>query len=109
MILLSFQIKIELPIHLHQKHHLLFTFYHVSCEINTKGTTKKQDTVETPGTCTLVKVSFYSYLRWNCLEYNLFSSSYKPLLPLTKKYISELKSSSVKDELYVHLTIISFK
>ncbi|XP_059765912.1 dedicator of cytokinesis protein 11 isoform X2 [Balaenoptera ricei] len=42
------EIKIELPIHLHQKHHLLFTFYHVSCEINTKGTTKKQDTVETP-------------------------------------------------------------
>ncbi|XP_028923396.1 dedicator of cytokinesis protein 11 isoform X2 [Ornithorhynchus anatinus] len=42
------EIKIELPIHLHQKHHLLFTFYHVSCEINTKGTTKKQDMVETP-------------------------------------------------------------
>uniref|UniRef100_A0A0P6IZW0 Dedicator of cytokinesis protein 11 n=1 Tax=Heterocephalus glaber TaxID=10181 RepID=A0A0P6IZW0_HETGA len=42
------EIKMELPIHLHQKHHLLFTFYHVSCEINTKGTTKKQDTVEIP-------------------------------------------------------------
>ncbi|XP_074057352.1 dedicator of cytokinesis protein 11 isoform X2 [Macrotis lagotis] len=42
------EIKIELPIHLHQKHHLLFTFYHISCEINTKGTAKKQDTVETP-------------------------------------------------------------
>uniref|UniRef100_A0A8B9TV13 Dedicator of cytokinesis 11 n=1 Tax=Anas platyrhynchos TaxID=8839 RepID=A0A8B9TV13_ANAPL len=41
------EIKIELPIHLHQKHHLLFTFYHVSCEINTKATSKKQDTVET--------------------------------------------------------------
>ncbi|XP_053129814.1 dedicator of cytokinesis protein 11 isoform X3 [Hemicordylus capensis] len=41
------EIKIELPIHLHQKHHLLFTFYHVSCEINTKGTAKKQDAVET--------------------------------------------------------------
>ncbi|NWW50673.1 DOC11 protein, partial [Pedionomus torquatus] len=41
------EIKIELPIHLHQKHHLLFTFYHVSCEINTKATLKKQDTVET--------------------------------------------------------------
>uniref|UniRef100_A0A8C5S2D7 Dedicator of cytokinesis 11 n=1 Tax=Laticauda laticaudata TaxID=8630 RepID=A0A8C5S2D7_LATLA len=40
-------IKIQLPIHLHQKHHLLFTFYHISCEINTKGTAKKQDTVET--------------------------------------------------------------
>lgn len=53
VILLSFQIKIELPIHLHHKHHLLFTFYHVSCEISTKGTTKKQDTVETPGMCAL--------------------------------------------------------
>ncbi|XP_031979617.1 dedicator of cytokinesis protein 11 isoform X3 [Corvus moneduloides] len=41
------EIKIELPIHLHQKHHLLFTFYHVSCEISTKATSKKQDTVET--------------------------------------------------------------
>ncbi|NXD22118.1 DOC11 protein, partial [Spelaeornis formosus] len=41
------EIKIELPIHLHQKHHLLFTFYHVSCEINTKASSKKQDTVET--------------------------------------------------------------
>ncbi|KAL8180770.1 UNVERIFIED_CONTAM: Dedicator of cytokinesis protein 11, partial [Gekko kuhli] len=41
------EIKIELPIHLHQKHHLLFTFYHISCEINTKGTAKKQDAVET--------------------------------------------------------------
>uniref|UniRef100_A0A8C6YHG5 Dedicator of cytokinesis 11 n=1 Tax=Naja naja TaxID=35670 RepID=A0A8C6YHG5_NAJNA len=41
------EIKIQLPIHLHQKHHLLFTFYHISCEINTKGTAKKQDTVET--------------------------------------------------------------
>ncbi|XP_077682083.1 dedicator of cytokinesis protein 11 isoform X3 [Eretmochelys imbricata] len=42
------EIKIELPIHLHQKHHLLFTFYHVSCEINTKASMKKQDSIETP-------------------------------------------------------------
>ncbi|XP_075797269.1 dedicator of cytokinesis protein 11 isoform X2 [Pelodiscus sinensis] len=42
------EIKIELPIHLHQKHHLLFTFCHVSCEINTKASMKKQDAVETP-------------------------------------------------------------
>uniref|UniRef100_A0A8C8VNC5 Dedicator of cytokinesis 11 n=1 Tax=Pelusios castaneus TaxID=367368 RepID=A0A8C8VNC5_9SAUR len=42
------EIKTELPIHLHQKHHLLFTFYHVSCEINTKASVKKQDTIETP-------------------------------------------------------------
>uniref|UniRef100_A0A8C5CC43 Dedicator of cytokinesis 9b n=1 Tax=Gadus morhua TaxID=8049 RepID=A0A8C5CC43_GADMO len=38
------EIKIELPIQLHEKHHLLFTFYHVSCESNNK----KKDQVETP-------------------------------------------------------------
>ncbi|XP_061154329.1 dedicator of cytokinesis protein 9-like isoform X2 [Syngnathus typhle] len=38
------EIKIELPTQLHQKHHLLFTFYHVSCDSNKK----KKDVVETP-------------------------------------------------------------
>lgn len=33
------EVKLRLPIHLTTKHHLLFTFYHVSCEIN-----KKKDT-----------------------------------------------------------------
>ncbi|XP_078544670.1 dedicator of cytokinesis protein 11 isoform X1 [Lissotriton helveticus] len=41
------EVKIELPIHLHTRHHLLFSFYHVSCDINTKGTTKKHETIET--------------------------------------------------------------
>nr|XP_060625518.1 dedicator of cytokinesis protein 9 isoform X6 [Anolis sagrei ordinatus] len=41
------EIKIELPTQLHEKHHLLFTFYHVSCDSSSKGTTKKKDTVET--------------------------------------------------------------
>ncbi|KAM6893914.1 dedicator of cytokinesis protein 9-like [Xenentodon cancila] len=38
------EIKIELPTQLHDKHHLLFTFYHVSCDSNSK----KKDMVETP-------------------------------------------------------------
>uniref|UniRef100_A0A3Q3DF16 Dedicator of cytokinesis protein 9-like n=1 Tax=Hippocampus comes TaxID=109280 RepID=A0A3Q3DF16_HIPCM len=38
------EIKIELPTQLHQKHHLLFTFYHISCDNNKK----KKDVVETP-------------------------------------------------------------
>ncbi|XP_047211342.1 dedicator of cytokinesis protein 9-like isoform X6 [Girardinichthys multiradiatus] len=38
------EIKIELPTQLHEKHHLLFNFYHVSCENNSK----KKDAVETP-------------------------------------------------------------
>ncbi|XP_077199955.1 dedicator of cytokinesis protein 9 isoform X13 [Paroedura picta] len=41
------EIKIELPTQLHEKHHLLFTFYHVSCDNSSKGTTKKKDIVET--------------------------------------------------------------
>uniref|UniRef100_A0A8C6LJ83 Dedicator of cytokinesis 9b n=1 Tax=Nothobranchius furzeri TaxID=105023 RepID=A0A8C6LJ83_NOTFU len=38
------EIKIELPTQLHEKHHLLFSFYHVSCDNNSK----KKDMVETP-------------------------------------------------------------
>ncbi|MBN3294419.1 DOCK9 protein, partial [Polypterus senegalus] len=41
------EIKIELPTQLNEKHHLLFTFYHVSCDNTTKGSTKKKDVVET--------------------------------------------------------------
>uniref|UniRef100_A0A8B9KNY8 Dedicator of cytokinesis 9b n=1 Tax=Astyanax mexicanus TaxID=7994 RepID=A0A8B9KNY8_ASTMX len=39
------EIKIELPTQLHEKHHLLFTFYHISCD----SSTKKRDMVETQG------------------------------------------------------------
>ncbi|KAK7893452.1 hypothetical protein WMY93_022604 [Mugilogobius chulae] len=38
------EIKIELPTQLHEKHHLLFTFYHVSCDSNSK----KKDLIEAP-------------------------------------------------------------
>ncbi|XP_064413718.1 dedicator of cytokinesis protein 9 isoform X1 [Latimeria chalumnae] len=41
------EIKLELPTQLHEKHHLLFTFYHVSCDNSTKGSTKKKDLIET--------------------------------------------------------------
>ncbi|KAG3293311.1 dedicator of cytokinesis 9 [Ictidomys tridecemlineatus] len=41
------EIKIELPTQLHEKHHLLFTFFHVSCDNSSKGSTKKKDVVET--------------------------------------------------------------
>ncbi|KAI2662871.1 Dedicator of cytokinesis protein 11 [Labeo rohita] len=37
------EIKIELPVHVHEKHHILFTFYHISCELGNKTTTKKRD------------------------------------------------------------------
>uniref|UniRef100_A0AAY4CTK6 Dedicator of cytokinesis protein 9 n=1 Tax=Denticeps clupeoides TaxID=299321 RepID=A0AAY4CTK6_9TELE len=40
------EFKIELPAQLNEKHHLLFTFYHISCDSNSKASTKKRDTVE---------------------------------------------------------------
>jgi hypothetical protein len=39
----------ELPTQLNEKHHLLFTFFHVSCDSNSKASTKKRDVVETQG------------------------------------------------------------
>ncbi|CAB1346948.1 unnamed protein product [Coregonus sp. 'balchen'] len=41
------EFKIELPTQLNEKHHLLFTFFHVSCDSNSKGSTKKRDVLET--------------------------------------------------------------
>uniref|UniRef100_A0A8C0XQH9 Dedicator of cytokinesis protein 9 n=1 Tax=Castor canadensis TaxID=51338 RepID=A0A8C0XQH9_CASCN len=41
------EIKMELPTQLHEKHHLLFTFFHVSCDNSSKGSTKKKDVIET--------------------------------------------------------------
>ncbi|MEQ2157645.1 hypothetical protein GOODEAATRI_003794, partial [Goodea atripinnis] len=42
------EVKIELPIHLHEKHHLLFSFYHVTCDINAKTSSKRKEALETP-------------------------------------------------------------
>uniref|UniRef100_A0AAR2L4E0 Dedicator of cytokinesis 11 n=1 Tax=Pygocentrus nattereri TaxID=42514 RepID=A0AAR2L4E0_PYGNA len=41
------EIKIELPVHVHEKHHILFTFYHISCELSNKASSKKREGVET--------------------------------------------------------------
>ncbi|CAG5929495.1 unnamed protein product [Menidia menidia] len=40
------EVKIELPVHLHEKHHILFTFYHISCDSSAKASSKKRDGVE---------------------------------------------------------------
>ncbi|XP_074498158.1 dedicator of cytokinesis protein 10 isoform X9 [Sebastes fasciatus] len=42
------EVKIELPTQLHEKHHLLFSFYHVTCDINAKTNAKRKETLETP-------------------------------------------------------------
>ncbi|CAF97479.1 unnamed protein product, partial [Tetraodon nigroviridis] len=43
------EVKIELPTQLHDKHHLLFSFYHVTCDINAKTNAKRKESLETPG------------------------------------------------------------
>lgn len=45
------QVKIELPVHMHEKHHVLFTFYHISCESSSKASSKKREGVESLGEC----------------------------------------------------------
>ncbi|XP_030635381.1 dedicator of cytokinesis protein 11 [Chanos chanos] len=40
------EIKMELPVHIQKKHHVLFTFYHISCEPSSKTGTKKREGVE---------------------------------------------------------------
>ncbi|XP_034021009.1 dedicator of cytokinesis protein 11 isoform X2 [Thalassophryne amazonica] len=40
------EIKIELPVHVHEKHHILFNFYHISCESSSKASSKKREGVE---------------------------------------------------------------
>uniref|UniRef100_A0A8C2XMN1 Dedicator of cytokinesis 10 n=1 Tax=Cyclopterus lumpus TaxID=8103 RepID=A0A8C2XMN1_CYCLU len=42
------EVKIELPTQLHEKHHLLFSFYHVTCDINAKTNAKRREALETP-------------------------------------------------------------
>ncbi|XP_035010068.1 dedicator of cytokinesis protein 10 isoform X4 [Hippoglossus stenolepis] len=42
------EVKIELPTQLHEKHHLLFSFYHVTCDINAKTNVKRKEALETP-------------------------------------------------------------
>ncbi|XP_064184042.1 dedicator of cytokinesis protein 9-like isoform X5 [Anguilla rostrata] len=41
------EFKLELPTQITEKHHLLFTFFHISCDSTSKGSTKKRDLVET--------------------------------------------------------------
>ncbi|XP_036277566.1 dedicator of cytokinesis protein 10 isoform X14 [Pipistrellus kuhlii] len=43
----SDEVKIELPTQLHEKHHILFSFYHITCDINAKANAKKKEALET--------------------------------------------------------------
>lgn len=68
IVCLSVQVKIELPVHVHEKHHILFTFYHISCEISTKTSTKKREGVLSLGkTRSGVCVCFYFWRVCVCM------------------------------------------
>lgn len=41
----SAQVKLELPVHIHEKHHILFVFYHISCESSSKASNKGVETL----------------------------------------------------------------
>ena len=47
------KVKVRLPVNLKKTHHLLFTFYHISCDLHKSGKASKASTklppVETPG------------------------------------------------------------
>lgn len=68
-LLLCPQVKIELPTQLHEKHHLLFSFYHVTCDINAKTNAKRKESLETPGE-TVVKDWLF------CCLFTLVSQTY---------------------------------
>lgn len=41
------EVKMSLPTHLHDKHHMVFTFYHIACDLTTKPSSKKGLNAET--------------------------------------------------------------
>lgn len=73
------QVKIELPIQLHEKHHLLFSFYHVTCDINAKTNAKRKEALETPGepglsiTCIII-LQFVLCLVCSTIQHSLLST-----------------------------------
>ncbi|CAL8361837.1 unnamed protein product [Merluccius merluccius] len=86
------EVKIELPIQLHEKHHLLFSFYHVTCDINAKTNVKRKEALETP-----VGYSWLPLLREGRLasqEFNIPVSCNLPPGYLAIKEPSSTKNSS---------------
>uniref|UniRef100_A0AAY4EL79 Dedicator of cytokinesis 11 n=1 Tax=Denticeps clupeoides TaxID=299321 RepID=A0AAY4EL79_9TELE len=81
------EIKIELPVHIHEKHHILFTFYHISCE----SSNKKREGVET-----VVGYSWATLLkdgRIQSSELQLPASTNLPAGYLQDKLLDSKKSS----------------
>lgn len=82
------EVKIELPTHLHEKHHLLFSFFHVTCDINAKTSSKKKDALETP-----VGYAWLPLLKDGRLSSQEFSISVSCTLPGGYLFIKEPAST----------------
>uniref|UniRef100_A0A3P9MZP8 Dedicator of cytokinesis 11 n=1 Tax=Poecilia reticulata TaxID=8081 RepID=A0A3P9MZP8_POERE len=83
------EVKIELPVHVHDRHHILFTFYHVSCESSSKASSKKRDGVES-----LVGYSWMPLLkdgRMQSSELQLPVAAALPAGYLQKRNLSDIK------------------
>ncbi|XP_048121267.1 dedicator of cytokinesis protein 10 isoform X9 [Alosa alosa] len=82
------EVKIELPTDLHEKHHLLFSFHHVTCDINAKTSSKKKEALETP-----VGYAWLPLLKDGRLSSQEFSVSVSCTLPTGYLAIKEPGSS----------------
>ncbi|KAM8903394.1 dedicator of cytokinesis protein 10 isoform 8-T8 [Spinachia spinachia] len=84
------EVKIELPTQLHEKHHLLFSFYHITCDINAKTNAKRKEALETP-----VGFSWLPLLKEGRLSSQEFSVPVSCNLP--PGYLSIKEVSSTKN------------
>ncbi|XP_077960807.1 dedicator of cytokinesis protein 10 isoform X7 [Gasterosteus aculeatus] len=84
------EVKIELPTQLHEKHHLLFSFYHITCDINAKTNAKRKEALETP-----VGFSWLPLLKEGRLSSQEFSVPVSCNLP--PGYLSIKEASSTKN------------
>uniref|UniRef100_A0A8C6TP59 Dedicator of cytokinesis 10 n=1 Tax=Neogobius melanostomus TaxID=47308 RepID=A0A8C6TP59_9GOBI len=101
------EVKIELPTHLHEKHHLLFSFYHVTCDINAKTNAKRKEALETS-----VGYAWLPLLKEGRLitqEFNIAVSSNLPPGYLGNKEVSSTKvSTEVKTSVILCSVVLCF-
>uniref|UniRef100_A0A3B4GQ70 Dedicator of cytokinesis protein 11-like n=1 Tax=Pundamilia nyererei TaxID=303518 RepID=A0A3B4GQ70_9CICH len=90
------EVKIELPVHVHEKHHILFTFYHISCESSSKASSKKRDGVES-----LVGYSWMPLLKDGRMQSLEFQLPVAATLPAG--YLSNVDPSGFSPEVRTHV------
>uniref|UniRef100_A0AAQ4RS03 Dedicator of cytokinesis 10 n=1 Tax=Gasterosteus aculeatus aculeatus TaxID=481459 RepID=A0AAQ4RS03_GASAC len=100
------EVKIELPTQLHEKHHLLFSFYHITCDINAKTNAKRKEALETP-----VGFSWLPLLKEGRLSSQEFSVPVSCNLPPGYLSIKEASSTKVRERedrcwLYEYWTLV---